>query len=105
MDWRTDAQTFEEDDARFIYTSTGGFYRCWQLVVCMDVHLCGAFLALGGWSYRFAAVRPFVADEVCPLLSDCLPLAGMSCTEHHREFSISSDVRSFVLVCSLPAFL
>ena len=22
-----------------------------------------------------------VADEVCPLLSDCLPLAGMSCTE------------------------
>ena len=22
-----------------------------------------------------------VPDEVCPLLSDCLPLAGMSCTE------------------------
>ena len=37
-----------------------------------------------------------VADEVCPLLSDCLPLAGMSCTERLSRVSIPSDVRPFV---------
>ena len=32
-----------------------------------------------------------VVDEVCPL-SDCLPLAGMSCTERLSRVSIPSDV-------------
>ena len=42
-----------------------------------------------------------VTDEVCPLLSDCLPLAGMSCTE--RLSRVFHSFRRSSAQCPLPA--